>query len=61
MDALAEIEAKFPTYDVLKDYRGSHPRVMEGRLLAAGRLKSRKTRWLNPRFYQEVWKHGFRG
>jgi hypothetical protein len=61
MDALAEIEAKFPTYDVLKDYRGSHPKVMERRVLAASRLKPRRSRWLNPRFYQEVWKHGFRG
>ena len=61
IDAQADLRSKYPTYDILKEYRGSHPKVMEGRLKSAQRLRPRRNRWLNPRFYQEVFKHGFKG
>ncbi len=61
MDVMAAIRAEFPNYDVLKDYRGTHPGVMQARVQSGIRLRSRRNRWLNPKFYQEVLKHGFRG
>ncbi len=61
MDVMAAIRAEFPNYDVLKDYRGTHPGVMQARVQSGMRLRHRKNRWLNPQFYREVFKHGFRG
>jgi len=61
IDHLAAIRAEFPNYDVLKAYRGTHPRVMQPRIQSAVPLRPRRNRWLNPKFYQEVCKHGFRG
>lgn len=61
MDVMAAIRAEFPNYDVLKDYRGTHPGVMQARVQSGIRLRSRRNRWLNPKFYQEVLRHGFRG
>ncbi len=61
MDVLAALRAEYPTYDVLKDYRGTHPRVMQARVQSGIRLRPRRNRWLNPKFYEEVFKHGFRG
>jgi glycosyltransferase involved in cell wall biosynthesis len=48
-------------YGVLKEYRGSHPAVMRNRIVSCRRLASRRNRWLNPRFYGEVFRHGFKG
>ncbi|MHA1753210.1 MAG: glycosyltransferase [Candidatus Helarchaeota archaeon] len=48
-------------YDILKEFKGSHPKVMENRIKKAKRLKERRNRWLNLRFYLEVFKHGFKG
>lgn len=61
IDEQAMIRSEYPTYDILKEFRGTHPKVMEGRIKAARRLRPRLNRWLNPRFYQEVLRHGFKG
>jgi len=53
--------AEYPTYDILKDYRGSHPSVMKTRIDSAVPFRWRRNRWLNPRFYKEVLSHGFKG
>jgi len=57
----ALIRAHYPTYDILKEYRGSHPHVMRDRIAKASRLRPRRNRWLQRRFYQEVFTHGFKG
>jgi hypothetical protein len=48
-------------YDILKEFRGTHPAVMKKRVAEAPRLAARTNRWLNPRFYKEVCTHGFMG
>ncbi len=55
------ILAQFPKYDVLKTFRGSHPQVMVSRVEKFSPLRSRRTRWLNWRFYREILQHGFKG
>lgn len=57
----AALRSEYPTYDVLKDYRGTHPQVMTSRIASKARLRQRRNRWLNPRFYQEILSHGFKG
>ena len=57
----AALRSEYPTYDVLKDYRGTHPQVMTSRIASKTRLRPRRNRWLNPRFYQEILSHGFKG
>lgn len=51
----------FEEYEVLKEFRGRHPSVMNGRVAAAARFAPRRNRWLNWRFYREVARRGFRG
>ena len=53
--------AQFPNYDVLKAFRGTHPKVMVPRVQGAARLRPRINRWLNWRFYREIARHGFKG
>jgi len=48
-------------YPVLKNYRGSHPAVMQQRIAAHPPFSTRRNRWLNPRFYAEILKRGFHG
>jgi len=48
-------------YSFMKEYRGSHPRVMRDRIAAADRFRPRVNRWLNWRFYGNVLSHGFKG
>ena len=48
-------------YPILKDYRDSHPAVMQQRIAAHSPFSTRRNRWLNPRFYAEVLKRGFQG
>ncbi len=48
-------------YDMMKNYRGSHPAVMQGRLAGTIPLKPRRNRWLAWRFYRQVARHGFKG
>ena len=57
----AALYSEYPTYDILKDYKGTHPSVMKTRIGAAVPLRRRRNRWLNPRFYKEVLMHGFHG
>ena len=52
---------EFEDYPILKEFRGSHPSVMQVRLAAASRRAPRRNRWLNWRFYREVARRGFRG
>lgn len=61
IDRQALMRSQYPNYEILKDYRGSHPRVMRDRIDQARRLRSRRNRWLNWRFYREVFTHGFKG
>jgi hypothetical protein len=48
-------------YEALKEFRGEHPAVMKERISRATRLRKRGNRWLNLRFYREVFSHGFKG
>jgi len=52
---------EFEDYDILKEFSGTHPAVMRARIAAALRLAPRRNRWLNWRFYHEVFRRGFRG
>ena len=61
IDMQAYMRAQYPTYDILKEYRGSHPRVMRDRIALARRLRPRRSRWLIWKFYREVFSHGFKG
>ena len=61
LDRLAALQAEFPNYSILKEFRGQHPHVMQPRLKHAQRLRGRRNRWLNWKFYREVMKHGFKG
>lgn len=54
-------EFDYEYYDALKEFRGTHPGVMKTRIAGAQRLRKRRNRWLNPRFYKEVFTHGFKG
>lgn len=58
---LAREAWEFETYGILKEFKGTHPAVMAERLSASARLRQRKNRWLNWRFYREVLAHGFKG
>lgn len=61
IDLQAAFRSEYPNYDILKEYRGTHPAVMQERVKAASRLRPRRIRWLNTRFYREVFQHGFKG
>jgi hypothetical protein len=52
---------EFDEYDILKNFRGAHPRVMDQRVRDARPLKPGRNRWLNPAFYKYVLQHGFKG
>ncbi len=54
-------ECEFEDYDILKEFRGTHPAAMTDRVAKATRIGPRRNRWLNPRFYREVLHRGFRG
>jgi hypothetical protein len=61
IDFQAMVRSRYPTYDILRDYQRSHPQVMQARIREARRLRPRRNRWLNWRFYNEVVRHGFKG
>lgn len=48
-------------YPFLKKYRGSHPALMAGLIAKHPPFARVPNRWLNPRFYAEVMRHGFHG
>lgn len=51
----------YDDYAVLKEFQGGHPSVMSARIAASRRWGTRRSRWLNWRFYREVARRGFRG
>jgi glycosyltransferase involved in cell wall biosynthesis len=52
---------EFEEYAILKEFRGRHPAVMRKRVEGTRRLRSRRNRWLNWRFYRAIKERGFRG
>ncbi len=58
---LAKKTYEFEDYDIMKNFSGSHPAVMEGRISRYPKLKSGRNRWLNPQFYRAVLQRGYRG
>jgi len=48
-------------YPLLKNFRGSHPAVMADRIADHPPYQPKRNRWLHPRFYAEVLRHGFHG
>jgi len=52
---------EFEEHQIYKEFRGSHPVVMQARVATGKRLLPRRNRWLNWRFYRAVLKRGFRG
>ncbi len=58
---LAKDRFDFDLYEIMKEFRGSHPKVMQERIGQAKRLQPRRNRWLNWKFYKEVFTHGFKG
>jgi hypothetical protein len=61
IDHQAFVRSQYPKYDILKEFRGTHPQLMNERVSKSSRLKPRLNRWLNWRFYKEVILHGFKG
>lgn len=51
----------FEEYDILKNFTGTHPAVMRGRVNRFPKLKPGRNRWLEPAFYRAIVKKGFRG
>lgn len=60
-ELLMQPNYSFEKYDIMKEFRGTHPKVMERRIKDFPRLRSRRNRWLNRKFYKEIFTHGFRG
>lgn len=58
---LAKDQFDFDLYEIMQELRGSHPKVMQERISQAKRLQPRRNRWLNWKFYKEVFAHGFKG
>src|SRR5206468_4705811 len=52
---------EFGDYEILKEFRGSHPAVMRSIVGTASRFAPRRNRWLNWQFYRAVLQKGFRG
>ena len=48
-------------YPLLKNFKGTHPAVMTDRIAGHPPYRAKRNRWLNPRFYTEVLRHGFHG
>jgi len=48
-------------YPILKKFHGRHPKYMTDRIAAHPPYAKVPSRWLNPRFYTEVLRHGFHG
>ena len=48
-------------YATMKEFTGSHPKVMEERVRSTTRFMKRRSRWLNWRFYKTLLHRGFKG
>jgi glycosyltransferase involved in cell wall biosynthesis len=57
----AQKEWQFANFDIMKDFRGTHPAVMRERIADFLPYHSRGSRWRNPRFYAYALRHGFKG
>jgi glycosyltransferase involved in cell wall biosynthesis len=51
----------FEDYNIMKNFSGSHPAVMQERVSGYALLRPRRNRWLNLAFYAAVLRRGFRG
>lgn len=58
---LAKDLYEFEEYDMMKNFTGSHPAVMAGRVNGVPKLKPSRNRWFTPAFYRAVLQRGFRG
>jgi glycosyltransferase involved in cell wall biosynthesis len=58
---LAKDEYDFGDYRIMKNFSGTHPAVMTGRITRSRKLDASRNRWLEPAFYREVFRRGFRG
>jgi glycosyltransferase involved in cell wall biosynthesis len=58
---LAKDEYEFVDYHIMRNFSGTHPRVMTGRINRTKKLDPSRNRWLEPEFYRTVLKKGFRG
>jgi glycosyltransferase involved in cell wall biosynthesis len=58
---LAKDAYDFEEYDIMKNFYGRHPAVMQERIDRYPALKPWRNRWLRPAFYRAVLKRGFRG
>jgi glycosyltransferase involved in cell wall biosynthesis len=58
---LAKEVYEFEEYDIMKNFTGTHPAVMQERVVRFPKLKPRRNRWLEPAFYRAIMKKGFRG
>jgi glycosyltransferase involved in cell wall biosynthesis len=58
---LAVDEFMPPHYKFLKPFTGTHPSIMHPRISSFPLMPRRVSRWLNPRFYAYVLRHGFKG
>jgi hypothetical protein len=52
---------EFEDYEILKEFRGSHPCVMRERVRQYPALNPKRNRWLQPAFYRAIVRRGFRG
>lgn len=48
-------------YPILRKYRGTHPATMADRVARHPPFARVRSRWVNPRFWSEVLRHGFHG
>ncbi|WP_145079866.1 hypothetical protein [Poriferisphaera corsica] len=48
-------------YPFLKKFKGSHPKMVDDLIAKHEEFAKVPNRWLNPRFYLEVLRHGFHG
>ena len=58
---LAQDEYQFEDYAIMRTFTGTHPAVMADRIRRYPTLGARRNRWLEPAFYREILKRGFRG
>jgi glycosyltransferase involved in cell wall biosynthesis len=58
---LAKESYEFDDYEIMKTFRGTHPKVMQARVERYPVLNPGRNRWLTARFYAAVLKRGFRG
>ena len=47
--------------EIMKPFKGKHPKVIKDRVEAFPIIYSYPNRWLNPKFYKYILKHGFKG